>query len=142
MTVLVFVDTNILLYAHDSEAGEKSGIAESRIRELWESGSGVLSVQVLQEFYVNVTRKIAKPLPIPVAREILRTYRPWVRAETTAGTVLRATEISELAQLTFWDSLIIAAAEEAAANELLSENFTDGQTIAGVKVVNPFKVAV
>lgn len=142
MTALVFVDTNILLYAHDSEAGEKSHVAESRIRGLWESGQGVLSVQVLQEFYVNVTRKIAKPLPIPVAREILRTYRSWVRTETTADTVLRATEISELAQLSFWDSLIIAAAEAVGATELLTEDIPDGQTIAGIKVVNPFKAAV
>lgn len=90
-----FVDTNILLYAHDSEAGRKGEIATEWSKSLWESGNGVLSIQVLQEFYVNVTRKIARPLSIPQAREILRIYRAWIKHDTTMDTVLRATEISE-----------------------------------------------
>ena len=139
MTGKVFVDTNILLYAHDADAGAKGRTAEARVKELWVSGNGVLSVQVLQEFYVNVTRKIRDPLPIPVAREILRTYRVWVRTATTADTLLRATEISELAKLSFWDSLIIASAEEVGASELLSEDLSHGQKIAGVRIVNPFR---
>lgn len=138
MTGKTFVDTNILLYAHDRGAGEKGEIAAARLRDLWETEQGVLSVQVLQEFFVNVTRKIAVPLPVPVAREMLRIYRPWVRRESTADTVLRATELMELAQLSFWDALIVAAAEEAGAQTLLSEDLNGGQVIAGVRVVNPF----
>jgi predicted nucleic acid-binding protein len=136
--VKTFVDTNILLYAHDSEAGRKGEIASERIKRLWESGDGVLSLQVLQEFYVNVTRKIPRPLTIPQAREILRVYQAWINHHTTIDTVLRATEISELAQISFWDSLIVASAEHAGCGELLSEDLNTGQVIAGVKVVNPF----
>ncbi|MDD5330289.1 MAG: PIN domain-containing protein [Sulfuricella sp.] len=139
MTGKTFVDTNILLYAHDRDAGEKSEIATARIRELWEQERGVVSVQVLQEFFVNATRKIATPISLPAAREIIRAYRVWVRRENTANTVLRATELMELAQLSFWDALIVAAAEEAGANSLLSEDLNDGQVIAGIKVVNPFR---
>lgn len=142
MTGKTFVDTNILIYAHDRDAGGKSEIAATRMRELWAAEQGVLSVQVLQEFFVNVTRKIANPLPLPTAREVLRVYRSWVRRETTAETVLRATELMELARLSFWDALIIAAAEESGADTLLSEDLNDGQIIAGVKIVNPFNTSI
>lgn len=138
MTARTFVDTNILLYAHDRDADEKARIAACEIERLWESGLGVLSTQVLQEFYVNVTRKISVPLPVSAAREIIRTYRVWVKQDTTAETILRATEISELAQLSFWDSLILAAAEQSGAGVLLSEALNHGQVIAGVRIVNPF----
>lgn len=138
MTARTFVDTNILLYAHDRDADEKARIAACEIERLWESGLGVLSTQVLQEFYVNVTRKISVPLPVSAAREIIRTYRVWVKQDTTAETILRATEISELAQLSFWDSLILAAAEQSGAGVLLSEDLNHGQVIAGVRIVNPF----
>jgi predicted nucleic acid-binding protein len=140
MTGKTFVDTNILIYAHDRDAGRKGEIAAARIRELWDTEQGVLSVQILQEFFVNATRKIANPLPLPTAREVLRVYRPWVRREATADTVLRATELMELAQLSFWDALIVAAAEEAGAKTLLSEDLNDGQVIAGVKILNPFNI--
>lgn len=138
MTARTFVDTNILLYAHDRDADEKARIAACEIERLWESGLGVLSTQVLQEFYVNVTRKISVPLPVSAAREIIRTYRVWVKQDTTAETILRATEISDLAQLSFWDSLILAAAEQSGAGVLLSEDLNHGQVIAGVRIVNPF----
>lgn len=137
MTVKTFVDTNILLYAHDRDAGEKGIKAAAALKTLWESGQGILSTQVLQEFYVNVTRKIATPLPIPAAREILRIYRVWVKQETTVDTLLRATEIGELHRLSFWDSLIVASAEQAGAGVLLSEDLNAGQVVAGVKIVNP-----
>lgn len=141
MTARTFVDTNILLYAHDRDAGEKARIATCEIERLWESGLGILSAQVLQEFYVNVTRKVSVPLPVSAAREIIRTYRVWVKQDTTAETILRATEISELAQLSFWDSLILAAAEQSGAGILLSEDLNHGQVIAGVRIVNPFAAA-
>jgi predicted nucleic acid-binding protein len=138
MTARTFVDTNILIYAHDRDAGRKGEIAAAHLRELWESENGVTSVQVLQEFYVNAVRKISPPLPTPAAREILRIYRLWVKETTTVDTVLRGTEIAELAQLSFWDGLIVASAEQAGASILLSEDLNHGQVIAGVKIVNPF----
>jgi len=138
MTVLTFVDTNVLIYAHDAQAGRKGEIAAAELRTLWDSGEGVVSVQVLQEFFVNALRKLHPPVPVAQLREILRVYRVWVRTPTSPATVLRATEIMELAAVSFWDSLIVAAAEESGAGVLLSEDLQHGQVIAGVRVVNPF----
>jgi predicted nucleic acid-binding protein len=137
-TGLVFVDTNILVYAHDLDAGEKRRTAAARLERLWDEQTGTLSVQVLQEFFVNATRKIAIPVPMAQAREVIRLYRAWVRQDTSADTVRRATEIAELARLSFWDSLIVAAAEEAGCEELLSEDMGHGQQVAGMRIVNPF----
>lgn len=137
-TGLVFVDSNVLVYAHDVDAGAKRAAAAVLLQRLWETQSGALSVLVLQEFYLNVTRKIAQPVSLAQAREVLRLYRPWVRHETTAETVLRASEISELARISFWDGLIVASAEEAGSAELATEDLAHGQTIAGVRIVNPF----
>jgi predicted nucleic acid-binding protein len=71
------------------------------------------------------------------AREIIRTYTPWVHHHTTPETILRASEIAELSQISFWDALIVAAAEQAGASQLYSEDLNTGQTIVGVKIVNP-----
>ncbi len=134
-----FVDSNILIYAHDIDAGTKQARAAQRLKELWESSLGRLSVQVLQEFYVNVTEKIRKPLGRSVAREVVRTYGLWIESQTTPSTVLRASEISETSKLAFWDGMILAAAEQDGASELLSEDLSHGQIIAGIRVVNPFR---
>ena len=137
MSGVAFVDTNILIYAHDLEAGVKRERAVAKLRELWNSGSGRLSVQVLQEFYVNATQKLATPMARSTAREVVGTYGVWVRHATTAETVTRASEISDLARISFWDALIVASAEEVGADELLSEDLNGGQVIVGIKVVNP-----
>jgi predicted nucleic acid-binding protein len=134
-----FVDSNILIYAHDIDAGTKQARAAQRLKELWESSLGRLSTQVLQEFYVNVTEKIKKPLGRSVAREVVRAYGLWIESQTTASTVLRASEISEASKLAFWDSMILAAAEQDGAGELLTEDLSHGQIIAGIRVVNPFR---
>jgi predicted nucleic acid-binding protein len=139
MTDKVFVDTNILLYAHDQEAGQKVEQSNGILRTLWKSKRGRLITQVLQEFYVNVTKKIRPPLGGSQAREIIRPYAVWIEAATTVDTILRASEISEIWQISFWDSLILASAEEIGASELFSEDLNSGQIIAGVKVVNPFE---
>ncbi len=137
MSDLVFVDTKILVYAHDADAGAKRARAVETLRQLWESNTGRLSVQVLQEFYVNVTRKLATPLARATAREVLSAYGAWIREPTTPATVRRATELAEIAQLSFWDALIVAAAEQAGAAQLFTEDLNSGQVIAGVAVVNP-----
>lgn len=141
MSDVVFVDTNILVYAHDADAGAKRERAIEKLRQLWAADTGRLSVQVLQEFYVNVTRKLTTRVARSTAREVVDTYGAWVREPTTAETVLRATDIAELAQISFWDALIIAAAEQAGAAWLFTEDLNDGQSIAGIKVVNPLLVA-
>jgi predicted nucleic acid-binding protein len=139
MSAVAFVDSNILIYAHDLDAGVKRERAVAKLRELWDSATGRLSVQVLQEFYVNATQKLATPIARSTAREVIQTYGVWVHHATTVETVTRATEISDLARISFWDALIVASAEEADADELLTEDLNDGQTIAGIKVLNPLK---
>ncbi|MGQ0835362.1 MAG: PIN domain-containing protein [Gammaproteobacteria bacterium] len=141
MSDVVFVDTNILVYAHDADAGVKRERAIEKLQQLWEGDTGRLSVQVLQEFYVNVTKKLTTRVARSTAREVVSTYGAWIHEPTTADTVLRATDIAEMAQISFWDALIIAAAEQAGAAQLYSEDLNDGQSIAGVKVVNPLLVA-
>ena len=139
MSVVAFVDTNILIYAHDLDAGLKRERAMAKLRELWDSGTGRLSVQVLQEFYVNATQTLATPIARSTAREVIKTYGVWIRHATTAETITRATEISDMARISFWDALIVASAEEVNADELLSEYLNDGQEIAGIRIVNPLK---
>ena len=137
MSDVVFVDSNILIYAHDADAGPKRNRAVENLRLLWESGAGRLSVQVLQEFYVNVTRKLATPIARSTAREVVSSYGAWVLEPTTPETVTRAIDISEMAQIMFWDALIVASAEQVQATHIYSEDLNAGQMIAGVKVVNP-----
>jgi predicted nucleic acid-binding protein len=134
---VVFVDSNILIYAHDLDAGVKRERAIATLRELWDSGAGRISVQVLQEFYVNATQKLATPVARSTAREIIKTYGVWIQHATTVDTVTRATELAELSRISFWDALIVASAEEVDADELLSEDLNAGQAISGITVVNP-----
>jgi predicted nucleic acid-binding protein len=138
MTAKVFVDSNILVYAHDADAGPKQKIAAAQIRALWADQSGRISTQVLQEFYVTVTQKLGKPLSKSDAREIVRDYAQWVATPTTAQTVIRASEISERWRLSFWDSLILAAAEEQDCSTMLTEDLNSGQTVDGIQIINPF----
>ena len=138
MTGKVFVDSNILVYAHDTDSGSKHDRAKQCISQLWDTAAGFLSTQVLQEFYVNVTRKIKKPLRPSEARAIVRDFSLWVRSFLTPATIVRASEISETWRISFWDGMILAAAEQDGVAELLSEDISHGQTMAGVKVRNPF----
>jgi predicted nucleic acid-binding protein len=132
-----FVDTNVLVYAHDVDAGPKQAIAASLLRDLWNAGLGVLSMQVLQEFYVNVTKKIAAPLSKDMARQVVNTYAAWC-VETTPTEIAAAFRIEDESRLGFWDSLIMAAAAKAGALRILSEDLNPQQKIAGVRVENPF----
>jgi predicted nucleic acid-binding protein len=141
MSDVVFVDSNILIYAHDADAGIKRERAVEKLRQLWDSGGGRMSVQVLQEFYVNVTKKLATPIAHSTAREVVSSYGAWVLEPTTPVTVTRAIDIAALAQIQFWDALIVASAEQADATHLYSEDLNSGQTIAGVKIVNPLVAA-
>ncbi len=133
-----FVDSNVLVYAHDQDSGDKQGRAAEELKELWTNGLGRVSTQVLQEFFVNVTQKVKKPLARGVAKELIRNYGLWVETPITPSTVLRACEISETWKIAFWDSMILASAEQDGARQLLTEDLNHGQVIAGVKVVNPF----
>jgi predicted nucleic acid-binding protein len=141
MSDVVFVDTNILIYAHDTDAGLKRERAVRTLRTLWADGAGRLSVQVLQEFYVNTTRKLSTPVAHSSAREVVNSYGVWIREPTTAETITRAIDIAAMAQISFWDALIVASAEQAQATQIYSEDLNTGQSIAGIKIVNPLTVA-
>jgi predicted nucleic acid-binding protein len=133
----LFVDTNILLYAHDQDAGARQQRARDLIRELWEAGRRpALSVQVLQELYVNLTRKQVTPA---VAREVVRQYMHWHVLDNTPQLTLEGSRLSERWQLSFWDGLIVAAAQAVGARILWSEDFQDGQRFGGVTVRNPLR---
>lgn len=137
MNAKVFVDTNVLIYAHDVAAERKHDIANKILRELWSNRAGCLSPQVLQEFYVNVTRKIASPLTKTVARAVVANYIVWC-IETTPAELLAAFRIEDEARIGFWDALVVAAALKAGANRILSEDLNAGQLISGVRIENPF----
>jgi predicted nucleic acid-binding protein len=136
MSVKTFVDTNILVYAHDSDQ-EKRPIAREILVELMSTRRGALSPQVLQEFYVTVTRKIAKPLSKRAAREIVEDYSVWC-VETTALEIAAAFRIEDESRISFWDALICAAAVKSGAELILSEDLSSGQKIAGIRIQNPF----
>jgi predicted nucleic acid-binding protein len=138
MSGRTFVDTNILIYAHDADAGHKHDVARAILRELWESRTGVLSTQVLQEFYVNATRKIRTPLGRPEARAIVDTYAAWCVEGLTPLDLASAFQLEDFAQLGFWDALIVAVAIRSGARRLLSEDLNGGQIINGVAIENPF----
>jgi predicted nucleic acid-binding protein len=135
----VFVDTNVLFYAYDRYGGVKRDRARERLGALWEEDRGAVSLQVLQEFFHNCVRKLTEPNAMALAREALSLYRSWLRETTTLDTVVRATQIMELARLSFWDALIVASAAEAGAATLLTEDMSHGQIIAGVRIENPFR---
>lgn len=135
----IFVDSDVLIYAYDSQAGVKRDLSRARLDELWHLGTGVMSVQVLQEFFSNATRKLKKPLDIAKAREIVSLYSEWVAMPTAAKEVSRAADIMSLYRLSFWDSMILAAAETSGAALLLSEDMQHDQIVAGIRIENPFR---
>ena len=137
MTDKIFVDTNILIYAHDLDAQDKHQTCKAQVAELWNNGNGVISTQVMQEFYVNVTRKINTPLSLGKARQVLNNYAAWQVETIEPQLIFSASEIQERNQLSFWDALIIAAAVQAEAGALFSEDLNAGQTIEGIEVLNP-----
>ncbi len=132
-----FVDSNVLIYAHDVDAGTKHRIANSLLRQLWESRTGVLSVQVLQEFYANITHKVSKPISRTQARMVVDEYSRW-SIETTPNELSTAFRIEDEARINFWDALIIASALKRGATRILSEDLKAGQRIAGIVIENPF----
>ena len=134
-----FVDTNILVYAHDQDAGHKHEIARKVISELWESRLGLLSTQVLQEFYLTLTRKLPIPLDKPTTRRILKNYFSWEVVINDPPVILQASEIEETHKISFWDALIVSAAFSKNAATILTENLNHGQLIEGIEINNPFR---
>jgi predicted nucleic acid-binding protein len=136
MTANVFVDTNVLIYALDAGDLFKQRIAQQWRSELWKRRNGRISYQVLQEFYATVTRKWVGAQQ-DVREEILDLLN-WQPVTIDFVIIDNAWRIQDRYQLSFWDSLIVAAAKSASCRYLLTEDLHPGQKIDGVTVVNPF----
>jgi predicted nucleic acid-binding protein len=134
----VFVDTNIIVYAYDVSAGEKYHKAVEIMKEIWSSGQGIISTQVLQEFYVSVTKKSSKPLDLLTAKEIVKDLTKWKTVIVDEDIIFNAIDIHNEHKYSFWDSLIIASALEGGARTLLSEDLSNRHKIKGIVIRNPF----
>ncbi len=134
-----FVDANVLVYAFDASAGGKKARAEALVTRLWESGTGCLSVQVLQEFFVTVTKKVPRPLTPDTAAERIREFSTWPVFAPAAHDVLAAIALQQQAGLSFWDAMIVHAAAAAGCEILWSEDLHDGQKIRGLQIRNPLR---
>jgi len=135
----VFVDTNVIVYAYDKDAGKKHRIAADIMKDLWRSGLGTISTQILQEFFITLTKKISAPMDISVVRETIRRLSKWDVAIIDVDTIIRATELQERYNYSFWDSLVVAAAIASGVRTIFSEDLSDGQTIEGITIKNPFQ---
>ena len=133
-----FVDTNILVYAYDQTAKNKFDRSRQLMEKLWNSGEGVISTQVLEEFYVTVTAKIPNRLKPAEAREIISDLGTWRIAVLEINDVHAGSEIAERYELSFWDGLILAAAHKEEAATLWSEDLNHGQKYGEITVYNPF----
>jgi len=135
---LTFVDTNVLVYAHDRSETRKQPLAQALLEGLWASRMGTLSTQVLQEFYVVATRKLDPPMSRRAAREIVALYAAWPLVQVDLALILVASELEERHKLSFWDALVVEAARRADATRIVTEDLQAGRHIGGVRIENPF----
>ncbi len=133
-----FVDTNVLVYAHDRTAAHKQPVAQALLDGLWRQRTGALSTQVLQEFYVVATRKFDPPLQRAAAREIVALYSTWPTVQVDVALIMAASKLEERHSVSFWDALIVEAARRAGATRLLTEDLQAGHQLGGIRIDNPF----
>jgi len=134
----VFLDTNILVYAYDVSSGSKHDVCRNIVADLLNFRTGVLSIQVLQELFVTVTKKIPKPLDVKTTRDIVRDFLLWEVIDNDGELMMAAMDIQMKYSYAFWDSLIVAAAIKSGASTLLTEDLSNGQIIEGFMIKNPF----
>lgn len=138
----VFLDTNVLVYLFDTDAPTK----QRRVQELLSNrelrAQVILSTQVLQEFYVSVTRKLTTPLSLETAFQAVQDLAVFPIVQIDTPLILLAIRRSGKAKISFWDALILEAALIAGATVLYSEDFQDGAVFGGLQIENPFKVSV
>lgn len=137
-----FIDTNILVYAFDRSAGRKNQIASKMVRECWDNESGCLSIQVLQEFYVTVTQKIANPIDALTARQIISDLAEWRLLSPDASDILQAIDFQQNYRLSFWDAMILQSAVRLGCTQIWTEEMNHGQSFGPVRVTNPFIEAI
>lgn len=133
-----FVDTNILVYAHDTSSGSKHKQAKMLVQSLWESKMGSLSIQVLQEFYNVSTQKLARPLPAVEASQIIASLGKWRIHIPNVEDVLGAIQVQGRYDISFWDAMIVHSANQLGCGVLWSEDLNAGQVYQQVRVQNPF----
>ena len=136
----VFVDTNVLLYSEDGADPKKQAQALAWLKELWQRRCGRLSTQVLNEFYVNATRKLQPAMSSGDARAEVRRYQRWHPWQIDQATVEAAWAAESRFKLSYWDALIVAAAQQQGCDLLLSEDLQHEQRFDSVQVINPFLV--
>ena len=142
MTAVVFADTNIWLYARDVSDPQKCEIARQWLSRLWEDASGRTSMQVLSEYYVNVTKRVANPIRSEDAWEEVSDMLAWSPQPIDDAVHHRAREVERRYRLSWWDCLIVAAAQIQNCSTLLTEDLQDGMIMSGLRVQNPFVSAV
>lgn len=133
-----FVDANVLVYAFDSSAARKQQTAQQLVERLWESGTGCVSIQVLQEFFVTTTKKVPKPLPVDDAKARIREFAAWTVFAPKADDIVGAIDLHAQAKIGFWDAMVVLAAAESECDVLWTEDLNDGQLLRGVRIRNPF----
>ena len=133
-----FIDTNILVYAHDATAGFKHKVSKKIIEETWDNKTGCISIQVLQEFYVTVTQKVPRPMEKSTALEIIQGLQYWKIHEPKTDDVYRAIEIQQRYKTSFWDAMILQSARFLECKEIWTEDLNPGQLYNNVLIVNPF----
>jgi len=138
MSARQFLDTNVLVYAYDTGSPEKQDVARTLLREALRSGNAVVSAQVLGEFFVTVTRRIPDPLTVGEAQEAVSALQGLPVVDVDGAMVDRAIDTLRQYQISYWDALILAAAERAECEAVLSEDLSAGQMYHGVRVGNPF----
>ena len=134
----VFVDTNVLVYARDPDHPEKHEHALEWVDHLWTSGDGRVSTQVLNEYYVTVTRRLTPGLSHDEARTDVEDLFAWDPQPIDTAIIQRALGLTETVSISYWDALIVAAAQQVGCTHLLTEALTDGQRIDTVTVISPF----
>jgi len=133
-----FVDTNVFVYAYDRGNGRKQRLARELIAGLWESRRGCVSIQVLQELYVTMSKKASTPLPPEAASRIIAALSEWTHHVPGAGDVLEAINIQQRYGVSFWDAMIINSAVRTGCSVLWTEDLNSGQVYGNVMVCNPF----
>jgi predicted nucleic acid-binding protein len=134
-----FVDTNILMYAHDTSAGPKHERAKALVEDIWRERTGIVSTQVLQELSVNLRRKAGRPLDVKATREIVADYLAWQVVVNGGESILEALDLEARYHVSFWDALVLQAAQASGAEILYSEDLSDGHAYGSVRVVNPLR---
>jgi predicted nucleic acid-binding protein len=135
---VTFVDTNVLVYAHDRSETRKQPIAQALLDVLWRTRSGVLSTQVLQELCVVTPRKFDPPMRRGAAREVVALYGEWPIVQVDVALILAASKLEERHAFSFWDALVVEAARRCGATRLLTEDLQAGRRIGGISIENPF----